>query len=132
MGVAPHLPDLRYFITKFSGSSYAQFFGQIIRKVFTVERGDVLTAEAHASDEIGKANASTYSIYEKNPSDADNRKKLKSTIEMYDRLFAEMHDALTETVFGDAMRGSHLDKIDEIVAKAGEARKEIRDAGHAE
>lgn len=63
--IYPNIPDMRYFITKFSGSSYAHFMGQIIRRVFGVERGDVLSSEAHASDEIGKSSTSTYSIYEK-------------------------------------------------------------------
>src|SRR5690606_23386518 len=76
-GIYPNVPDIRFFITKFTSSSYAQFMGQIIRRVFTVERGDVLSNEAHASDEIGKANNSTYSIYEQNPAEADNRKRLK-------------------------------------------------------
>jgi chromosome partitioning protein len=124
----PNIPDMRYFITKYSGSSYAHFMGQIIRRVFTVERGDVLSTEAHASDEIGKANTSTYSIYEKNPAESDNRKRLKKTIEMFDRLFEEMHDAVWETCFEDALRSSHLDKIDEIMSRADLARDDLKRA----
>lgn len=124
--IYPNIPDIRYFITKYSGSSYAQFMAQIIRRVFTVERGDVLSNEAHASDEIGKATNSTYSIYEQNPTEADNRKRLKSTIEMFDKLFEEMHDAVWETCFEDALRGSPLDKIDQIMAKADAVKDDLK------
>ena len=124
--IYPNVPDIRYFITKYSTSSYAKFMGQIIRKVFTVERGDVLANEAYASDEIGKANNSTYSIYEQNPTESDNRKKLKMTIEMYDRLFEEMHDAVWETCFDEVARTPHLDKIDQIMANADKIKKEIK------
>jgi chromosome partitioning protein len=117
-GVFPNVPDIRFFITKYTGSSYAQFMAQIVRRVFTVERGDVLSNEAHASDEIGKANNTTYSIYEQNPSESDNRKRLKSTLEMFDRLFGEMHDEIWDTCFESAMRSSYVDKIDEIMANA--------------
>ena len=123
-GVYPNFPDIRYFITKYTRSSYAQFMAQIIRRVFTVERGDVLSNEAHASDEIGKANNSTYSIYEQNPAESDNRKRLKSTIEMFDRLFGEMHDAVWETSFDDVIRTSHINKIDKIMASADLVKKE--------
>jgi len=124
--IYPNIPDMRYFITKFSGSSYAHFMGQIIRRVFGVERGDVLSSEAHASDEIGKSSTSTYSIYEKNPSDSDNRKRLKTTIEMFNSLFSEMHDAVWETCFEDASRTSHLEKIDEIMTNAELEKKGMR------
>lgn len=125
----PNIPDIRFFITKYSGSSYAQFMGQIIRRVFTVERGDVLSTEAHASDEIGKATNSTYSIYEQNPAESDNRKRLKTTTEMFDKLFEEMHDAVWETCFEDVLRTSHIDKIDQIMANADEVKKELKDEG---
>lgn len=124
-GIYPNVPDIRYFITKYTSSSYAQFMGQIIRRVFNVERGDVLKNEAHASDEIGKANNSTYSIYEQNPSESDNRKRLKLTIEMFDRLFGEMHDAIWETCFEDVLRTSHIGKIDNIMANAEEASEDL-------
>lgn len=114
----PNIPDIRYFITKYTRSSYAQFMGQIIRKVFTVERGDVLSNEAYASDEIGKANNAIYTIYEQNPSESDNRKRLKKTIEMFDNLYAEMHDAVWDTCFEDAIKTSQLDKIDQIMVNA--------------
>ena len=114
----PNIPDIRYFITKYTRSSYAQFMGQLIRKVFTVERGDVLSNEAYASDEIGKANNSIYTIYEQNPSESDNRKRLKTTIEMFDNLYTEMHDAVWETCFEDALKTSQIDKIDQIMANA--------------
>lgn len=122
-GIAPNIPDIRFFITKYTGSSYAQFMAQIVRRVFTVERGDVLSNEAHASDEIGKANNTTYSIYEQNPSESDNRKRLKSTIEMFDRLFSEMHDEVWETCFEEASRTSYIDKIDDIMLNAEELNK---------
>ena len=123
--IYPNIPDIRFFITKYSGSSYAQFMGQIIRRVFTVERGDVLSNEAHASDEIGKATNSTYSIYEQNPAESDNRKRLKSTIEMFDKLFEEMHDAVWETCYEDVLRTSHIDKIDQIMANAESIKEEL-------
>lgn len=119
-GLYPNIPDIRYFITKYSGSSYSQFMSQIIRRVFTVERGDVLSNEAHASDEIGKATNSTYSIYEQNPSESDNRKRLKTTIEMFDKLFTEMHDAVWETCFDDVERMPNIDKIDTLMKNVSE------------
>ncbi|MBQ4814046.1 AAA family ATPase [Pseudoalteromonas luteoviolacea] len=124
-GVCPNIPDIRFFITKYSKSSYAQFMGQIIRRVFSVERGDVLSNEAHASDEIGKANNSTYSIYEQNPSESDNRKRLKVTVEMFDKLFSEMHDAVWETCYADFDREPYVDKIEQIMANAEPAKAEI-------
>jgi chromosome partitioning protein len=127
-GIYPNVPDMRFFITKYSGSSYAQFMGQIIRRVFTVERGDVLSNEAHASDEIGKATNSTYSIYEQNPAESDNRKRLKSTCEMFDKLFEEMHDAVWETCYEEVLRTSHLDKIDQIMANADSVKAELEEA----
>ena len=125
--IYPNVPDIRFFITKYTRSSYAQFMGQIIRRVFTVERGDVLSNEAHASDEIGKANNSTYSIYEQNPSEVDNRKRLKTTIEMFDRLFGGMHDAIQETCYEDASRTSHLEKIEQIMANAEAVQNELKE-----
>lgn len=127
-GIYPNVPDMRFFITKYSGSSYAQFMGQIIRRVFTVERGDVLSNEAHASDEIGKATNSTYSIYEQNPAESDNRKRLKSTCENFDKLFEEMHDAVWETSYEEALRTSHLVKIDQIMANADSVKAELEEA----
>lgn len=127
--LSPNIPDIRFFITKYSGSSYAQFMAQIIRRVFTVERGDVLSSEAHASDEIGKATNSTYSIYEQNPAEADNRKRLKNAIDMFDKLFEEMHDAVWETCFEETLRSTHLEKIDQIMANADAVRNELEEAG---
>jgi len=125
IGIYPNIPDLRFFITKFSKSSYAKFMGQIIRRVFNVERGDVLACEAHSSDEIGKANNSTYSIYEQNPSETDNRKRLKETQEKFDRLFEEMHKAVWETCFGDFERSlDPIDKLDQIIVNAKKVNKE--------
>lgn len=126
-GIYPNVPDIRFFITKYSGSSYAQFMGQIIRRVFTVERGDVLSTEAHASDEIGKATNSTYSIYEQNPAESDNRKRLKQTCDMFDKLFDEMHDAVWETCYEDLLRTSHMDKIDQIMANADAVKEELEE-----
>lgn len=128
-GVYPNVPDMRFFITKYTSSSYAQFMAQIIRRVFSVERGDVLSNEAHASNEIGKANNSTYSIYEQNPAESDNRKGLKTTIDMFDRLFSEMHDAVWETCFDDVLRTSHIDKIDQIMANAESVKDDLK--GHS-
>lgn len=125
--IYPNIPDIRFFITKYSGSSYAQFMGQIIRRVFTVERGDVLSNEAHASDEIGKATNSTYSIYEQNPAESDNRKRLKSTIDMFDKLFDEMHDAVWETCYDEVLRTSHIDKIDQIMANADAVKEKLNE-----
>lgn len=125
-GLFPNIPDVRFFITKFTGSSYAQFMAQIIRRVFNVERGDVLNHEAHASDEIGKANNRTYSIYEQNPVESDNRKRLKETVEMFDKLFEEMHDEIWETCYGDLQRSSHLEKIDQIMANAEAVAKQTK------
>jgi chromosome partitioning protein len=116
--VYPNMPDVRYFITKYTRSSYAQFMGQLIRKVFTVERGDVLSNEAHASDEIGKANNSIYTIYETNPSESDNRKRLKITTENFDALYNEMHDAVCEVCFDGEERTSYSGKIDQILENA--------------
>ena len=117
-GVHPNIPDIRFFITKYTGSSYAEFMAQLIRRVFTVERGDVLFNEAHSSDEIGKANNTTYSVYEQNPSEADNRKRLKATLEMFDRLFGEMHDEIWETCFEGEERSPYIDKIEKIMSNA--------------
>jgi len=116
--VYPNVPDIRFFITKYSKSGYAEFMAQIIKRVFSVERGDVLTNEAHHSDEIGKATNRITSIYEVNPAESNNRKKLQATIEMFDRLFAEMHDAIWETCFDDVERVSLINKIDEIMTNA--------------
>ena len=129
--IYPNIPDIRFFITKYSGSSYAQFMGQIIRRVFNVERGDVLSSEAYASDEIGKATNSMYSIYEKNPKESDNRKRLKSTIDMFDKLFAEMHNEIWETCFGDVLRTSHLDKIGDIMANAQSLKQQVKQQAKA-
>jgi chromosome partitioning protein len=131
-GIYPNVPDMRFFITKYSGSSYAQFMGQIIRRVFGVERGDVLTNEAHASDEVGKATNSTYSVYEQAPADSDNRKRLKTTCEMFDALFEEMHDAVWDTCFSGFERASHLDKIDLIMANADAMAGEISTTNEGE
>jgi chromosome partitioning protein len=114
-GVYANIPDMRYFITKYTKSSYAQFMAQIIRRVFNVERGDVLSNEAYHSDEIGKATSNITSIYEVNPSEADNRARLKKTITMFDRLFGEMLDAVSDVCFGSIERASHAEKIDTIM-----------------
>lgn len=124
--LCPNVPDIRYFITKYTKSSYAQFMAQIIRRVFTVERGDVLNAESYHSDEIGKASNDITSIYEVNPSEADNRKRLKKTIEMFDELFDEMHDAIWDTCFDEVERTSHTEKLDQILAEADQVEKEIQ------
>jgi chromosome partitioning protein len=116
--VYPNIPDIRYFITKYSRSSYAQFMAQIIRRVFNVERGDVLSNEAHHSDEIGKATNDIMSIYEVNPSESDNRKRLKDTLAMFDRLFNEMHDAIWETCFEAVERHASSEKLDAIMRNA--------------
>lgn len=124
-GIYPNIPDIRFFITKYSGSSYAQFMAQIIRRVFTVERGDVLVNEAHTSDEIGKATNSTYSIYEQNPTESDNRKRLKMTTELFDKLFEEMHDAVWETCYEEFSRTSQFEKIDQIMANVDSIKAEF-------
>ena len=116
-GFYPNIPDLRFFITKFSKNSYAVFMASIIRKVFGIERGDVLTNEAKHSDEIGKASNSIYSIYEINPSEADNRKRLKETVESFDALYDEMLKATFETCFDKQPTDEQLKKIDEIIQR---------------
>ena len=100
-GIYPNFPDIRYFITKHtSNSSYVEQMERIIRHVFNVERGDVLTNVAPHSDEIGKATTkSIHSIYEMSPKDSDNRKRLKQTTDMFDKLFSEMHDAIWDTCY---------------------------------
>lgn len=126
-GFYPNVPDIRYVITKYSKSSYAQFMGQVIRKTFNVERGDVLTNEAHHSDEIGKATNRITSIYEVNPAESDNRKRLKQSSEMFDRLFEEVHDEACGTCWDGAERLSHLDKSDEIEALGEIMKKAIEE-----
>lgn len=140
--IFPNIPDVRYFITKFSktknGSGYAEFMAMVIRKVFTVEEGDVLHAEAYHSDEIGKSANRITSIYEVNPSDADNRKRLKETCEIYDRLFKEMHDAIWDFCFDTDEKETEVNKsliaaeqgIDELLKndpKAAESVASIRE-----
>jgi len=85
----------------------------------------VLNAESYHSDEIGKASNDITSIYEVNPSEADNRKRLKKTIEMFDELFNEMHDAIWETCFDEVERTSHTEKLDQILAEADLVEKEL-------
>lgn len=115
-GFYPNIPDLRFVITKYSKSSYAQFMEQVIRKTFGVETGDVLTKQAHHSDEIGKATNRMTSIYEVNPSEADNRTRLRDTVKMFDGLFAEMTAQVISTCWGDLDRQPYRDKFDDIAA----------------
>ncbi|MBU2887714.1 AAA family ATPase [Gilvimarinus agarilyticus] len=124
-GEAPNIPDIRYFITKYSGSSYAQFMSDIIRKVFNVERGDVLINEVHSSDEVGKATNRTYSVYEQNSKDSDNPKRLKKTVEMFDSIFREMHDAIWDTVWGMQPRSDHMAQLDELFQKNAKIKKNL-------
>lgn len=123
--IYPNVPDVRYFINKFTNSSYSLFMEEIIRRVFNIERGDVLSNVAHATNEIGKANNSTYSIYEQNPSDSDNRKGLKDTVSMFDKLFQEMHDAVFDTCYGGITRSSHVDKVSSIFENANKVQESI-------
>ena len=102
-----------------------KFMSKIIRKVFTVERGDVLKNQAHHSDEVGKATNSIASIYEVNPSEADNRKRLKKSVELFDKLFAEMHDSIWDTCFSEEERRSYMYKIEDIRSNAGNIKKEM-------
>jgi chromosome partitioning protein len=37
---------------------------------------------------------------------------------MFDNLYTEMHDAVWETCFEDALKTSQIDKIDQIMANA--------------
>ena len=124
----PNIPDLRFFITKYSKSSYATFMGDIIRRVFTVDEGDVLKNEAHNSNEFGKATNSITSIYEVIPKEADNPKGLKKTIESFNRLFEEMHEVIWEICFSDEEdenRTAYMDKVDEIIANSEQVKKEL-------
>lgn len=98
-GITPNIPDIRFFITKYSGKGFPEYMGETIRDVFNRERGDVLTNVCFDSAEIGKAASSTLTIYEQSPSDADNSKKLKQTIEQFDALYKEMHDAIWDTCY---------------------------------
>ncbi len=107
-GFFPNVPDIRYVITKYSKSSYADYMAKLIRKIFEKERGDVLKNEAHQSDEVGKATNHTVSIYEVNPSDADNRKRLKDTIAKFDSLFDEMVRVTTETCWDASSDENYL------------------------
>ncbi len=122
--IYPNVPDIRYFIAKYTKSSYAQFMAQVIRRVFNVERGDVLSHEAHHSDEVGKATSHITSIYEVNPSEADNRKRLRDTIGMFNDLFGEMRDAVWEACFGGVENIPHLDKINEVMDNARNVKSE--------
>ncbi len=127
-GYYPNIPDLRFFITKFSKNSYAIFMASIIRKVFGIERGDVLKNEAKHSVEIGKASNSIYSVYEINPSEADNRKRLKETIESFDSLYDEMLKAVFETCFDKNTEVDQLDKIDKIIQRDELIREEMAES----
>ncbi len=123
-GFYPNVPDIRYVITKYSKSSYAKFMGTIIRKTFGVEDGDVMSNEAHHSDEIGKSTNRITSIYEVNPSEADNRKRLKETVEMFDTLFKEMHDEVIATCWDELDRIPFSEKIGEI-SELGELMSKV-------
>lgn len=120
-GWEPNLPDLRYFVVSREDTKPSKFFSTVIRKIFNIERGDVLTNEIFNFPELKKANVTTYSLWEKNPSDSDNRKNLKKSRDMYDRLYSEMFVVLWETCFEDRTRTAQVDKIDQVVAKANEA-----------
>lgn len=102
--IYPNLPDVRFFITKFSKSSYSKYMARFIRKIFEVEEGDVLQCIAEHSDEVGKAANKMLSVYEVNQGDADNPRKLKATIQMYDELFSEILDAVIEHCFDGESR----------------------------
>ena len=124
-GVYPNIPDIRYFITKFSSNSASKFWSQIIRRVFTVEPGDVLTNESYHSDEIGKSTTNIASVYEVVPTEADNRQRLKKTIEMFDKLFKEMHDEVWASHFGVSPRSPITSKSNQIKYEAELVEKEL-------
>lgn len=128
-GFYPNIPDLRFVITKYSKSSYAQFMEQVIRKTFGVEPGDVLTNQAHHSDEIGKATNRMTSIYEVNPVEADNRARLKDTVGMFDRLYEEMLDQIKNTCWGEIERLPYRDKFDDIAAMGETLAKSMEEEG---
>jgi chromosome partitioning protein len=126
-GEYPNIPDVRYFIAKFSKSSSSQFWSTIIRKVFNLEKGDVLDNESYHTDEIGKASTNGSSIYEVSPSEADNRQRLKKDTEMFDNLFGEMHDKIWEFHWGELPRKNFVDKVDDIKLQSDKIQKELDD-----
>lgn len=127
----PNFPDLRFFVTKYTGSSASEFMNKVIRKTFEVEKGDVMKYMAHASEEMTKATNSTYSIYEINPSESDNRKKLKATVEMFDELYGEIHDACIEYCFGDSSRDPFVQKMDQIIENHMNVQAEAKEKAKA-
>lgn len=94
----PPVPEFLFCITKFSESPYSEWMSGIIRKTFEV---NVLQHEAHQSDELGKSTNKITSIYEVNPSESNNRQRLKNTIERFDGLFQEIHDHLWQKCFNE-------------------------------
>jgi chromosome partitioning protein len=128
-GFYPNIPDLRFVITKYSKSSYAHFMEKVIRKTFGVELGDVLANQAHHSDEIGKATNRMTSVYEVNPSEADNRTRLRDTVGMFDRLFDEMLGQIRNTCWGEADRLPYRDKFDDIVAMGEKVARSMEEEG---
>lgn len=111
--VCPNLPDIRFVVTKYNGTSHSEYMSKAIRAACSVERGDVLKHEIYMSDEIGKAGTTSYSIYEQNPSDVDNPKRLKKTIENYDAVFQEMLDAAWDVSFGPDQKQSSMSVLNE-------------------
>lgn len=121
----PNMPDVRYFVAKYSANSATKFWAKIIRRVFNVEPGDVLKHESHHSDEIGKSTSNISSIYEVIPSEADNRKRLKKTVEQFDALFNEMHDEIVATCFTESSRQEFTKKIQKVNENAEALDSEI-------
>lgn len=124
----PNVPDVRFFIAKFSNANSSHFWSTIIRKVFN-EPGlkDVLDNESYHTDEISKASTEGNSIYEVTPSEADNRKRLKKDTEMFNRLFQEMHDVVWDTFFEEAQpQADFIDKVDDIHFRADRVEEELK------
>lgn len=94
-GVIVNFPDVRFFVTGYKpNSKYVRLMGNTIRQAFEVERGDVLKTAIEHSEEVHKASTRMLSIFEINPSEADNRARLKTTITNYTSLFVEILAAL--------------------------------------
>jgi len=125
--ISPNTPFFQFFISKFSESDYAKSMAGIIRAVFNVESGDCLTAELHQSDEIGKAGNTGMSVYEVNPSESNNRVKLKETIQMIDTLFSEIFQRSGAIMWGYESNADLGEKIMSFV-QTEEAMQEAQES----
>lgn len=110
-GIPVNCPDIRFFITKyFPRDQYTKFMVGLIMSTFGISDQDVLrTCVAH-SKEVQKAASEFNSIYEANPVEADNRAKLKETLENYDDLFSEMLDVVWESFYADVRSSPKVEK----------------------